>query len=461
MTTVASSLVDHLPQFSSSLSPYISDALKSSNLVTAFVLYLAAVRVLRFKRHREIHRIYQKKYEDRTLTPEEAQKVMLVSSGYDMPLLLNCSLAFVLFKTYGLPSISKLLSATKQLKSSETVSRRYADVSWTLLPLTPNIVLTGPFVPATWVGCPISGYVTEDKSGELDPRAMIALARVNYLHSKYNISNGDFLYTLILFAVEPATWARWYGWRALSPLEEYAYCIFWVEIGKRMGIKDIPETPEAMRAWAKVNSLFTLAYEEEYMVPDPINKEVADYTTEELLYAVPTAFGIRDWFEGLIACMLDDTSQVVGAEQGDGATAIASPSADGQTLIPSVSGSMQPPPPLGTRPVGMDEDVDVDDELLPAMADDDYSAQQSWNTQSKDNLKILMDNFTPEQYERFEAYRRHALPKQAVRKVIQQSLGQQVSQPVAQIIAGFSKVFVGEIVEKGKLYAFYLSQLES
>lgn len=31
--------------------------------------------------------------------------------------------------------------------------------------------------------------------------------------------------------------------------------------------------------------------------------------------------------------------------------------------------------------------------------------------------RVLMDNFTPEQYERFEAYRRHALPKQAVRKV--------------------------------------------
>ncbi|KXN91326.1 Transcription initiation factor TFIID subunit 11 [Leucoagaricus sp. SymC.cos] len=185
--------------------------------------------------------------------------------------------------------------------------------------------------------------------------------------------------------------------------------------------------------------------------------------------------------QGGISRRNSSQSQVIGAEQGDGATAIASPSADGQTLIasvsgsmqpppplgtrpvgmdedgdvddesqtliPSVSGSMQPPPPLGTRPVGMDEDGDVDDELLPAMADDDYSAQQSWNTQSKDNLKILMDNFTPEQYERFEAYRRHALPKQAVRKVIQQSLGQQVSQPVAQIIAGFSKVFVARAVQ--------------
>jgi len=28
-----------------------------------------------------------------------------------------------------------------------------------------------------------------------------------------------------------------------------------------------------------------------------------------------------------------------------------------------------------------------------------------------------MDNLSPAQYDRFEAYRRHALPKQAVRKV--------------------------------------------
>ncbi|KAF8151752.1 hTAFII28-like protein conserved region-domain-containing protein [Crassisporium funariophilum] len=116
----------------------------------------------------------------------------------------------------------------------------------------------------------------------------------------------------------------------------------------------------------------------------------------------------------------------------------------------SLPGTLQPPPTSGRSGQGGDEDVEGDDELLPAMADDDYSAQLSWQSQSKDNLKVLMDNFSPAQYDRFEAYRRHALPKQAVRKVIQQTLGQQVSQPVAQIIAGFSKVFVGEIVEKAR-----------
>ncbi|KAL1716353.1 hTAFII28-like protein conserved region-domain-containing protein [Schizophyllum commune] len=104
-----------------------------------------------------------------------------------------------------------------------------------------------------------------------------------------------------------------------------------------------------------------------------------------------------------------------------------------------------PPPPV---PGG--EDGDVDDELLPAMTDADFTAQQTFMSQSKDNLKVLMDELSPEQYDRFEAYRRHALPKQAVRKVIQQTVGQQVSQPVAQIVAGFAKVFVGEIVEKAR-----------
>ncbi|RXW20503.1 hypothetical protein EST38_g5357 [Candolleomyces aberdarensis] len=112
--------------------------------------------------------------------------------------------------------------------------------------------------------------------------------------------------------------------------------------------------------------------------------------------------------------------------------------------------SMPPPLPILQGRPAPEDDVEVDDELLPGMADEDYSAQLSFQTQSKDNLKVLMDNFSPEQYDRFEAYRRHALPKQAVRKVIQQTLGQQVSMPVAQIIAGFSKVFVGEMVEKAR-----------
>lgn len=42
------------------------------------------------------------------------------------------------------PSISKLLAATKELKGSETVSRRYADVSATNCNVVRSLELTHP-----------------------------------------------------------------------------------------------------------------------------------------------------------------------------------------------------------------------------------------------------------------------------------------------------------------------------
>lgn len=50
-----------------------------------------------------------------------------------------------------------------------------------------------------------------------------------------------------------------------------------------------------------------------------------------------------------------------------------------------------PQPGTAAKPAGApDEDVEGEDELLPAMADDDYSAQLSWQSESKDNLKYIV-----------------------------------------------------------------------
>ena len=55
------------------------------------------------------------------------------------------------------------------------------------------------------------------------------------------------------------------------------------------------------------------------------------------------------------------------------------------------------PPILSTNRPGHapDEDGEGEDELLPAMADDDYSAQLSWQSQSKDNLKYVISHYLP------------------------------------------------------------------
>lgn len=51
---------------------------------------------------------------------------------------------------------------------------------------------------------------------------------------------------------ETQTWANRWGWRGLSPLERHAYYVFWAEIGRRMGIKDIPDSFETLSEWSKV-----------------------------------------------------------------------------------------------------------------------------------------------------------------------------------------------------------------
>jgi transcription initiation factor TFIID subunit 11 len=67
------------------------------------------------------------------------------------------------------------------------------------------------------------------------------------------------------------------------------------------------------------------------------------------------------------------------------------------TGLISLAGVIAPvgagPPPPSARPQGADEDGEGEDEWLPAMADDDYSAQLSWQSQSKDNLKCVFVGF--------------------------------------------------------------------
>ncbi|OLL26348.1 Transcription initiation factor TFIID subunit 11 [Neolecta irregularis DAH-3] len=64
-------------------------------------------------------------------------------------------------------------------------------------------------------------------------------------------------------------------------------------------------------------------------------------------------------------------------------------------------------------------------------------------------MAMLMNKFTTEQMSRYEAFRRGNLNKTAVKKVVNQMLAQNVTANIPIVVAGFGKVFVGEIVEKG------------
>ena len=76
------------------------------------LIWLVAVRAFRWKRYNAIHRQFQAKYKEGLgITPEEAQKIIQVSTLYDMPLLMNYAIAFALFKTYGIVSRSNSASS--------------------------------------------------------------------------------------------------------------------------------------------------------------------------------------------------------------------------------------------------------------------------------------------------------------------------------------------------------------
>jgi hypothetical protein len=68
--------------------------------------------------------------------------------------------------------------------------------------------------------------------GDIDQqrqRSDTAMKRMNELHGKYRILNGDFIYTLSLFITEPTKWINRYEWRSLDIREYYVMILLLYE----------------------------------------------------------------------------------------------------------------------------------------------------------------------------------------------------------------------------------------
>lgn len=128
------------------------------------------------------------------------------------------------------------------------------------------------------------------------PRALKAIARMNFLHSQYisrgQITQPGLLYTLSVFVTEPINWINKCEWRQLTDMEICAFGTFWKGIGDAMGIdysvlkhygnwKDGIEFYEDVRDWAA-------EYEDEFREPAESNMKVANSTVAVLLTAIPT-----------------------------------------------------------------------------------------------------------------------------------------------------------------------------
>jgi hypothetical protein len=142
--------------------------------------------------------------------------------GWEFPWDMTRALELALYRTYCVPSISALLDRTGEFY--QRTQKRYDDTALIVAEM------------AKW------GYDSE--------RGREALRRMNHAHSRFDISNDDYLYVLSTFIYEPVRWMDRFGWRKMTVNEKLASYYFWCEVGRRMGIREIPESYEKLQQFA-------------------------------------------------------------------------------------------------------------------------------------------------------------------------------------------------------------------
>ncbi|KAJ2852926.1 transcription initiation factor TFIID subunit 11 [Coemansia erecta] len=95
-----------------------------------------------------------------------------------------------------------------------------------------------------------------------------------------------------------------------------------------------------------------------------------------------------------------------------------------------------------------DEDDEDDDDNVHASEANPDDNEFTLIRQSKEEVGELWDQMSEEQQQRYGVYRRTALNKGSMKKLVSGILNQQVSSTLTFVVAGFAKVFVGEIVER-------------
>ena len=166
---------------------------------------------------------------------------------HEFPWDLNQALSFALFRSYAVPSVGGLLARTGEF--TERTQKRHDD---TVLIL--DAVL---------------------EHGMASERGRAAIRRMNQMHRSYDIGNDDLRYVLATFVVTPIRWIDRYGWRRMTDVERVGAANYYRDLGRRMGIRDIPAT---WQAFARLLD----AYERDHFAFDLGGRTVAEATLDLL-----------------------------------------------------------------------------------------------------------------------------------------------------------------------------------
>lgn len=105
------------------------------------------------------------------------------------------------------------------------------------------------------------------KNGYDSEKGRACIERMNYIHGHFPINNEDFAYITTSLILEPIYWNKRFGWRLMSDIEKQAWLNFWLEIGSRMNISELPQSLEEMER-------FKLNYENKLVRSSEATKEL-------------------------------------------------------------------------------------------------------------------------------------------------------------------------------------------
>jgi hypothetical protein len=103
-----------------------------------------------------------------------------------------------------------------------------------------------------------------------------------------------------VFIYEPVCWLDRFGWRKMSEKEKLASYYFWREIGRRMNIKNIPESYETFEQ-------FSVTYEHEHFRYAESNQCIGEATRDLFLSWFPVPQFVRNLLKPSIYALLDDS----------------------------------------------------------------------------------------------------------------------------------------------------------
>ncbi|HEY1099714.1 MAG TPA: oxygenase MpaB family protein, partial [Myxococcota bacterium] len=203
----------------------------------------------------------------------DAMQIVSLLAMHEFPWDIVRAHELALFHTYGSRSVSTLLDRTGEFRTRG--QKRYDDTR----------LLIGHIIESAFGGA----AVVEDDAG------LRALAQMNHIHSFYAIPNDDYRFVLWTFIDFPIQWLKQYGRRAFTPHEERAWFNGWIEIGRRMGITDLPVDKAAFDA-------FVDAYEQREFVPCEASRNVADATIGVMQAWVPAP--LRGSVVSVASCLM-------------------------------------------------------------------------------------------------------------------------------------------------------------